>query len=192
MKKKRRIQKKAAMHDRAHDLYETPACATEALLRHVRLPWSIWEPAAGRGAIARVLRAAGHNVVSSDLVAYPGADADIATSVDFLRVRMRPIGVAVEAIVTNPPYGDGLRDAFIRHGLRLGLPVVALLPLGTLAGDGRSDLIDDHLAEVLIGRERLPMMHRDGWQGPRASSAIAFAWFVWDRSHGGPPTLGWL
>jgi hypothetical protein len=31
------------------------------------------------------------------------------------------------------------------------------------------------------------MMHRDGWQGPRASSAMAFAWYCWDRDHRGPP-----
>jgi hypothetical protein len=31
------------------------------------------------------------------------------------------------------------------------------------------------------------MMHRDGWTGPRASSAIPFAWLVWSRDHRGPP-----
>jgi hypothetical protein len=29
------------------------------------------------------------------------------------------------------------------------------------------------------------MMHRDGWNGPRASSAIPFAWFCWNREYGG-------
>jgi hypothetical protein len=33
------------------------------------------------------------------------------------------------------------------------------------------------------------MMHRVGWQGPRASSAIPFAWFVFDRDHRGPTVL---
>ncbi len=32
------------------------------------------------------------------------------------------------------------------------------------------------------------MMHRDGWQGRKANSGMAFAWFVWDRSYGGPTT----
>jgi len=36
---------------------------------------------------------------------------------------------------------------------------------------------------------RLPMMHRDGWQGPKASSNIAFAWFVWDRAHAGETAM---
>ena len=30
------------------------------------------------------------------------------------------------------------------------------------------------------------MMHRAGWSGPVARSAMAFAWFVWDRDHHGP------
>jgi hypothetical protein len=33
------------------------------------------------------------------------------------------------------------------------------------------------------------MMHRDNWAGPRASSQIALAWFVWDRSHAGKATV---
>jgi hypothetical protein len=37
--------------------------------------------------------------------------------------------------------------------------------------------------------ERLPMVHRDGWTGPHASSAIPFAWFVWQHDHNGPTTL---
>jgi hypothetical protein len=35
-------------------------------------------------------------------------------------------------------------------------------------------------------RARLPMIHRDGWTGPRASNPTAFAWFVFDRDHSGP------
>jgi hypothetical protein len=32
------------------------------------------------------------------------------------------------------------------------------------------------------------MMHRNGWTGPRVSSAMPFAWTVWDRNHHGRPT----
>jgi hypothetical protein len=32
-------------------------------------------------------------------------------------------------------------------------------------------------------------MHRDGWTGPKVTSALAFAWFRWDRNHSGPTTL---
>ena len=33
------------------------------------------------------------------------------------------------------------------------------------------------------------MMHRDGWEGRKANSGMAFAWFVWDRSHTGPTMI---
>ena len=33
------------------------------------------------------------------------------------------------------------------------------------------------------------MMHRAGWEGRKANCGMAFAWFVWDRSHVGPTTI---
>ena len=177
-----------ALKDRRDDLYETPACATQALLRCERLPHAIWEPCAGRGAIARELIAAGHRVVCQDLVAHEGADAGIVAPVDFLMERRAPEGVS--CIVTNPPYK--LADRFIRHGLALGCDVIVLLRLMALEGAGRSDLIDYHLARVWAGIERLPTMHRDGWEGPKSAvSGVPFAWFVFSAIASGanPPPI---
>lgn len=172
--------------ERGNDLYETPACAIEALLAVENLPRRIWEPACGPGAIARVLRARGHEVFASDLVHYDSPDQD-AHGVDFLLERVAPEGF--EAIVTNPPYR--LADAFVTHALDLADTVAMLLRLAFLEGKRRTDLIERRgLARVWVFRGRLPMMHRAGWAGPRASSSMAFAWFVWRRSHHGPPTLG--
>jgi hypothetical protein len=138
----------------------------------------IWEPAAGRGAIARHLSTAGFDVVMTDLVAHPGADAGIASKIDFLMETRAPERCSM--IVTNPPFK--LADEFIRHGLRLCDRVIVLLRLMALEGAGRSDIIDNHLVRVWVGRERLPFMHREGWEGPKSSSSGApFAWFVFDR-----------
>jgi hypothetical protein len=52
--------------ERGLDLYETPAAAVEAVLRAEPVPLGVWEPAAGRGAVVRVLRTRGHDVVASD------------------------------------------------------------------------------------------------------------------------------
>ena len=59
---------KHALSERGKDIYETPACAVQALLRVENLPPRLWEPACCRGAIVNVLRAAGHEVIGSDLV----------------------------------------------------------------------------------------------------------------------------
>jgi len=42
---------------------------------------------------------------------------------------------------------------------------------------------------VHVFRKRLPRMHRDGWEGRKASSGMSFAWFVWERGYTGPTTI---
>jgi hypothetical protein len=181
---------KAALKVRGDDLYETPVVAVEALLRAEALPHRIWEPACGRGAIVNPLRAAGHDVVATDLVDYglpitpPGY-----YGVDFLMERRAPEGT--EAIVTNPPFK--LAGEFVEHALELCPQVVMLLRLAFLESVRRTPILDTgHLARVHLFKNRLPMMHRAG-RGTQVaktnSSAMAFAWFVWDRSHSGPTTL---
>lgn len=174
-----------ALSARGNDLYETPVEATRALLAHAPLPSRIWEPACGPGAIVRELRAAGHEVIATDLVDYGERRCpDSEAGVDFL-MTSEP---RAACIVTNPPFK--LSDEFIRRGLELCDRVIVLQRLAALEGDRRSDLIDRHLAMVLLGRERLPMMHRDGWQGPTiGNSGAPFGWFFFNRHHRGDTVL---
>lgn len=167
-----------ALKDRKHDLYETPAVCVEAAFRAGVFSDAgpvIWEPCAGRGAIARELRRFGFSVVAQDLVDYPGRDPDIATGIDFLMEREAPSGAT--AIITNPPFM--LADQFIRHGLTLVPNVIVLLRAMAIEGANRADLIDNHLREYWIGIDRPPAMHREGWDGNKLSNSGApFAWFV--------------
>ena len=65
-----------------------------------------------------------------------------------------------------------------------------LLRLAFLESERRTSILDGgKLARVHVFRNRLPMMHRAGWQGPRASSSTPFAWLVWDAEHHGPTAL---
>lgn len=171
---------KHSLSQRGEDLYETPTVATEALLKCEFLPKKIWEPAAGHGAIAKVLRAHGHDVVASDLIDYE--EPDLFSRWDFLMEHRVPEGV--ECIVTNPPYK--LADQFVRHAIELCPAVVMFLRLAFLEGVDRSDIVDTHLSRVHVFRNRIPMMHRAGWTGKRSTSMIAFAWFVFERGHSGP------
>lgn len=173
-----------ALADRKDDLYETPDVAVEALLRVEKLPSLIWEPACGPGRIVKVLRAAGHEVIAGDLVDY-GCPLSFS-GIDFLMETRAPM--KVECIVTNPPYK--MAGEFVAKALDLCPRVVMLLRLAFLESERRRAILDGgHLARVHVFRKRLPMMHRDGWQGPRSSSSIPFAWFVWDREHRGPTEL---
>ena len=170
--------------ERGLDLYETPPEAVRALLDIEPLSGTIWEPACGPGSIVRVLRAAGHRVVATDIKDYGCPDS--RAGIDFPSQSCAPDGAAT--ILTNPPFMDA--DAFVRHALKLVPRVCMLLRLAFLESQGRSDILDGgQLARVYPFRNRLPMMHRDGWDGPIATSALAFAWYVWDREHGGPAVL---
>lgn len=168
---------------RKDDLYETPAEATRTLLRYeATIPKRIWEPACGPGAIVAIMRAAGRDVVATDLVDYGCPDS--AAGIDFLMEHKAPEGV--DCIVTNPPFKLG--DQFVRHALTLCPTVIVLMRLAYLEGAGRADLHRKHLERVWVGIERLPMMHRAGWQGNKSGNAAQpFAWFVFRRNTQGSP-----
>jgi hypothetical protein len=184
------IVRKGTLAERGHDLYETPATAIRALLRAEPLPPVMWEPAAGRGAIVRELRASGRTVVASDLVAYEGADPEIIAGVDFLRVTSAPPEGA--AIVTNPPFK--ILNRFVAHAVKLCPKVVLFAPQTFLATQERSALLrSSGFARALLIQERLPMMHRQGWSGRRITQGSKeYGWFVFDREHHGEPVLRWI
>jgi hypothetical protein len=175
----------APLSERGDDLYETPPEAVHSLLRVESLPSVIWEPACGPGAIVRVLRLYGATVYATDLVDYDSPDQD-ESGWDFLLEQQLPIGV--EAIVTNPPFKNA--GEFVAHALHLCPKVYMLLRLAFIESAKRTPILDNGtLARVHVYRKRLPMMHRAGWEGRKANSGMAFAWFVWDRNHQGPTEL---
>lgn len=165
------------------DFYPTPPEATEALLRAESFRGDIWEPACGDGAISQVLEAAGYRVASSDLVDRGYGQV----GVDFL---MEYQGRATN-IVTNPPFK--LAVPFVRKALDLTTGKVAmLLKIAFLEGVERAALFQHSpLARVHVFSRRVTF--RNASRGDvNGSGMMAFAWFVWDHEHKGPPTLGWL
>lgn len=94
-----------------------------------------------------------------------------------------------EVMVTNPPFKNGAD--FVRKGLQLYQKVIILQRLAFLEGESRSDIMDGgKLARIHVFKNRLPMMHRYGWEGPELDKTMAaYAWFVWDNDHHGPAIL---
>jgi hypothetical protein len=169
---------------RGNDLYETPEAATLALLAVEPLPPTILEPACGRGAISKVLRGAGHTVLDNDIFDYSQGQCGVQDFLTFAPAQVDKI----DAVVTNPPYR--LAQQFVQHALTLCPRVFMLLRLTFLESERRRDVLEDSgLIRVHVFRNRLPMMHRDGWAGNRASNSVAFAWFVWERGYTGKPEI---
>ena len=173
--------------ERGSDFYPTPRIAVESLLNAepdmLNTMARVWEPAAGDGNIAHVLRDNGIPVIASDIERY-GFDLHFVG--DFLQQTQAPAGTAV--LVTNPPYR--LAAQFAEHALALVPDVYLLLRLAFLESISRTELLEHSgLRRVLVFRKRLPRMHRSGWDGPKSSSSMAFAWYAWKRNFAGPTTI---
>lgn len=173
---------------RRNDAYYTEHWVTRALITHVELRGIVWECAAGRGDMVRVLEEfGGYSVRASDIEPPPDAAPGTAT-LDFLR---QDSAAGMQSIVTNPPYGK-VGAEFARHALKLMQPaggVVALLArLEWSAAGCRRDIFKDHPAYALkIELTRRPLWDWWGEQDPkkRAAPRHNFAWYVWDWQHKG-------
>lgn len=171
-----------ALKERRGDFYDTPPEAVHALLKVERIPFLIWEPCCGKGNIVNVLRSAGHEVVATDL--NDRGCPDSLDRIDFLL----PCKFDCGAIVTNPPFS--LAEKFVIAALQRAPLVIMLLRLAFVESQRRSHILDGgKLARIHVFSKRLPMMHRAGWEGRKANSGMAFAWFVWDQLHKGPTTI---
>jgi hypothetical protein len=174
---------RAPLKEHRGDCYDTPPVAISALLKVESLPKRVWEPACGTGNIVKVLRAAGHDVIATDLNNRGCYDSQFG--VDFLLFMPR---IDCDAIVTNPPFA--LAESFVAAALERAPLVIMLLRLAFMESDRRSHILDNAgLARIHVFANRLPMMHRAGWEGRKANSGMAFAWFVWQRGHVGPASI---
>jgi Predicted DNA modification methylase len=159
---------------KANDLYETEPWATEALLRQFPVAGlRVWEPAAGNHAIVRVLRNHGAIVSSSDIETY---DVEHDAIRDFLN---RPYtGPQFDAIITNPPYGKGNRDAvrFAELALERCPGMVALLLTAKFDfGKTRRHLFADNPRFMA----KIALLDRISWGGNGQTGTEDHAWYVW-------------
>lgn len=183
----------ATKEERGFNLYETPVEAMRVLLALESFGNFVLEPACGRGAISGQLEAAGYEVALADVEDYGTIDrlGTCQAVVDFLTTKRSDFVLPGESldVITNPPYGSCM-NAFIAHALREFQPgkMALLLNLNAYCGfdDADRNFYFDEWppSRIIVFSRRLPMMHRDGWDGPVASSRMNTAWFIWERVHG--------
>lgn len=173
------------------DYFPTPPWAARAgaiLIRSIdpEPGLTCWEPAAGGGHMAWGLEGHFVHVWQSDIHDH-GASAErpLLTTGDFLDPNFAP-EISADWIVTNPPFVKG--EAFVREAWRRANRGVAmLLRLQFLEGGARFRLFHDlPLHAVAPFSERVPMV-KGRWD-PEASSATAYAWFIWVKP--GVPGFG--
>lgn len=186
----RTIMASRAEPDDSLDYFPTPPFATRALMEVV-LPHlgvnhldSIWEPACGEGHIAEVLREYAQEVMATDVFDFGYGDAH-----DFLSGEPQ---WSPDWIVTNPPFNDKA-EAFVLRAIEAARAGVAMfLRLQWLETVGRYERIFKPQPPALIAQfaERVPLC-KGRWD-PDGSTATAYLWIVWYRSHRGPTEFAWI
>ena len=163
------------------DFYPTPGWATRALFEHVlKHPkddyWekqAVWEPATGKGHMARVLHEYFGKVYATDIKSYNGSDDSVC---DFLSDEYYK--VYADWIITNPPFNKA--EEFAIAALERCEKVALLCRLQFLETIGRYNNLWSHAppSYVAVFSERIGMKKNE--VSRRVSSAPAHAWFVWD------------
>lgn len=157
------------------DLYETPEWVTRALVPHLpNTVKRVWEPACGRDKMTDALCGAG----------YDAWGTDIENGFDFLLITPED---DFDAIITNPPYF--LATEFIDRAISMPTQVVAMLLRTDFDhAKGRTHLFRDcpHFSKKLVLTKRIVW-----FDDKKAAPSFNHAWYIWDKSHEGPPTLAY-
>jgi hypothetical protein len=196
-------EKGSAMHGESgyerieHDAYFTPTWVTELLLarEHVALmrhttngTFTIWEPAAGNGAMVQPMRKVGFEVFASDIADH-GFPLDV--QVDFItryphdtreQTAIDVASATCPVIITNPPYEQAeefVVAALARTKKRQGM-VCMLLRNEWDCAKSRRYLFNLPFAKKVV------LQRRPRWSAQnKASPRHNFAWYIWDWTHRG-------
>ena len=165
--------------------YATDPRAIELLLNVENFSDKVWECACGEGHLSKVLESKGYDVISTDLI-----DRGFGTGgVDFLSFSETFDG----DIITNPPYKYAIE--FVEKAISSitnGHKVAMLLRLSFLEGISRRKLFDRHPPKTVYVASKRILCAKNGDFENSDGSAIAYAWFVWEKGFVGEPTLRWF
>jgi hypothetical protein len=177
------------------NFFPTPPWAVRALLHEVLVrrlilkprPRTAWEPACGAGHCAIPLREVFDQVYATDVHDWGFGDA---RDLDFSFCGPDEAPYPIDWVISNPPFV--LAEMFVKRGLAIATQGVAMLMrLQWLEGGDRyREFFAPGAAcrpsYVVVFAERVPMI--EGAWDPEASSATAYAWFVFLK--GAQPELG--
>ena len=167
-----------------NDYYATEPIAMDLLLAEENFHHKVWECACGEGHLSRRLKAHGYEVSSTDLI-----DRGYGRVLDFFRVTEKFDG----DIITNPPYM--FATEFVEHALELigeNHKVAMFLKLTFLEGKKRKIFFEKNPPKTVYVCSGRINCARNGDFEKYESSAIAYAWFVWEKVYKGSPVIKWI
>lgn len=177
-----------AQHEREeNDYYATEPYAATLLMEQETFSLRIWECACGEGHLSKEFQKAGYHVFSSDLI-----DRGFGYVQDFLSSKTPPLPGF--DIVTNPPYSKA--KEFVEHALEIiedGHKVAMFLKIQFLEGKTRRVLFDKFPPKVIyVSSSRLHCAMNGDFERCTKSSAICYAWFVWEKGYTGDTVIRWI
>lgn len=176
------------------DYYATEPVAIDKLLAVEKPRSFIWECACGGGHLSERLSEKGFNVFNTDIRnrGYEKQHAEL----DFLAQEGKPFNFEYD-ILTNPPYK--FAKEFVLKALELlhdGCKCFMFLKLTFLEGKARFNelfkctpprCIYVFSERVLCAKNAEFQRMKDG-----GGSAVAYAWFVWEKGYNGKTEVSWI
>lgn len=169
------------------DYYATEPKAMELLLEVEQFSPVIWECACGGGHLAQVLENNGYEVIATDLIYRGYGDKE---SLNFLEETLEDFE---GDIITNPPYKYALE--FVQKALdsvNVGNKVAMFLKLQFLEGKQRKQFFIQNPPKVIYVSSSRLLCAMNGEFEKITSSAVAYAWFVWEKGFKGDPIIKWI
>lgn len=171
-----------------NDYYATEPKAAKLLLEVENFAPNIWECACGECHLSKVFESYGYNVKSTDLIY---RDGGMSETFDFL-AESKPDSWD-GSIITNPPYKYAYE--FVEKALDTvteGNKVAMFLKLQFLEGKKRRKLFDNAPPQTIYVSSSRLVCAKNGDFDNTTSSAVAYAWYVWQKGYKGNTIVKWI
>lgn len=167
-----------------NDYYATEPSAIDDLFKREHFDDYIWEPSCGEGHLSKRMTELGKEVYSSDLI-----DRGYGNEFqDFLDWKG---GYPTGDIITNPPYKYA--QEFCEKALQVTSQKVAMfLKLTFLEGQKRKVFFEKYPPRTIYVFSKRKDCALNGNFKTSQGSAVAYAWFVWEKGFNGAPIIKWI
>jgi hypothetical protein len=176
--------------DRAeNDYYATDPATIKPLFDREEFSPMIWEPAAGEGHLSKAMIELGKTVYSTDIV---DRGYSVEPLLDFLNYNG---GIWHGDIITNPPYKYA--HEFVEKAMEIisdGSKVAMFLKIQFLEGQKRAELFKKYppMVVYVFSRRQICAKNGDFESRKKEGSAVAYAWYVWEKGFKGDPIIKWI
>ncbi len=181
------------------DFYITPPAAIDDLLKLWQIPVGkkIWENAVGNGSLFYKLKDLGFNVTGSDKNTWKQGFF-VNNFLQNPNWFENQFGSKPDIILTNPPYGRKILNEWITKSLEQTRRwLVLFCKLTLLESIERAKIFKSqmNLKHVFVYGPRInPIRWSYVKEGIKlkSSGTAAYAWYVWDKTYQGLPTIDWI